>query len=35
MGAMMNFSASEHQAAQIIWGAQIDDNGCFHPIDLV
>lgn len=34
LGALVNFGASEHQAIHKVWGAELDENGVYHFIDL-
>lgn len=34
LGALINYSASEHQAVHKVWGTQLDETGRYRPIDL-
>ncbi|MBC8048539.1 MAG: ABC transporter substrate-binding protein [Chitinophagales bacterium] len=34
LGALINYSRSEHQGSHRIWGTQLDENGKFQSVDL-
>ncbi|MGO9941343.1 MAG: ABC transporter substrate-binding protein [Rhodoblastus sp.] len=34
LGPLVNFGASEHQAIHKVWGAELDEHGAYHFIDL-
>lgn len=34
LGALINFSPSEHQGSHKVWGTQLDEHGHYQPIDL-